>query len=332
MVTPPLAGGYSTVALEDIDSGTASPTGQYRWRDAADQNYAESYRNSYNYTQAAAEVNYSTDANTLYGTLTAFNLKPNFAYQLKLAGTSGMPGNENIGLTGRWWQEEWNGTAWVNGQNLNNKGDGNSPNPNDYVYFERCDINDTTSPTGKHYKYTGYLLFDYFITDNDGSAVFDFRADSSYHVLWKTSQRAPTLYDGPVRSATFDPDPCSAAYDANYGPATVQIFGEWERLPVGGVMLPAGGYEAQFVLTEESFHSCSVQYGGCWAGAMAGTAGFTIPVCMVGFDDLAAFALEWLQEGGDLGFDLDDSNDVDFADYAVLADFWLDYCPNEWPL
>ena len=114
----------NTVTLVDVDSGTTSPTGQYRWKDVADHNYAESYRNSYNYTQANVHIDYTMDSNSLFGTLYATNLKPNFAYQLKLLGTAGTATNELVGLTGRWWQEEWSGTAWFNGQNLNNKDDG----------------------------------------------------------------------------------------------------------------------------------------------------------------------------------------------------------------
>lgn len=317
-----------TVTLADIDSGTTSPTGQYRWMDVADNIYAESYRNSYNYTKADVSIYYTTDANMLYGTLSAGNLKPNFAYQVKLVGTPGTTSNELIGLTGRWWQEEWNGTTWVNGQNLNNKGDGLSPNPNDAVYFSRRDVNDPTSPTGKHYCFTGYLVFDYFITDANGDATVAFEMDSSYHVLWKTSQRAHTPDDGPIESAVFDPDPCSAAYDTDYGVSSAEVYGEWERLPVGGVYLPSGEYDVAFLLTEESFHSCGTQYGGCWAAAMSGAAYFSIPVCIVDLNELDILTEEWLMTGDELVFDLDDTNDVDFYDYSILAFYWLECCPQ----
>ena len=320
----------STVTLVDVDSGTTSPTGQYRWKDVADHNYAESYRNSYNYTQADVQLDYTTDANMLYGILFATNLKPNFAYQLKLVGTAGTAANELIGLTGRWWQEEWNGTTWSNGQNLNNKGVGSSPNPNDTVYFARRDVNDSTSPTGKQYRFTGYLVLDYFITDANGDAIVNFQTDSSYHVLWKTSQRPHTSDDGPIKNTTFDPDPCSVAYDTDYGISNAETFGEWERLPVGGVYLPSGEYSAMFVLTEESFHSCGTQYGGCWAGAMAGPVYFNIPVCFVDADQLDMLTQEWLKTGDDLAFDFDDTNDVDFSDYSVFTRNWLNCCPLVW--
>jgi hypothetical protein len=322
--------GDETVVLADIDSGSTSPTGQYRWMDVNNQVYEESYRNTYNYTQASVEVTYSIDANTLHGTLSASNLKPNFAYQFKLTGTPGTSANEGIGLTGRWWQEEWNGTSWANGQNLNNKGDGSSPNPNDDVYFQRRDINDITSPTGKHYRYTGYLVFDYFITDGLGSADFNFQCDSSFHVLWKTSQRVHTSDDGPIKEAMFAADPCSPAYDIEYGLSIVDIFGEWERLPTGLVRLPLGEYEAQFVLTEESFHNCS-GFGGCWAAAMAGSCNFSITQCIVNFENFALFADYWLQAGSNIPADFDDSGIVNLDDLMLFVNEWLNICPFGWP-
>jgi hypothetical protein len=270
-----------TTYLDDIPT---TPTGSYRWLDVADQAYSEDYRSDYNYTeviveypQASVEVVYDAIGNTFHGTLNATNLKPNFAYQLKLAGKPDIDAgaNERIGLAGRWWQEEWDGTTWTNGQNLNNKGDGSSPNPNDDLYFVRRDIPDATSPTGLHYRYTGYLVFDYFITDQDGNATFEFKTNSSFHVLWKTEQRAWTASDGPLKTATFDVDPLlSPAYDTDYVEATVTIFGEWERLPVGGIFLQPGDYTAEIILTEESFHGSGI--AGSWAAAMGASIDFSI--------------------------------------------------------
>jgi hypothetical protein len=261
---------HFVIYLGDIDS----PTGDYRWLDVANQLYSTTYRNSYNYNQATVSVTYNTQGNTLYGTIQADNLKPNFAYQLKLVGISGTPSNEHIGLVGRWWQEEWNGNAWTNGQNLNNKGDGSSPNPNDLVYFSRCNITDSTSPTGLHYKFTGYLLFDYFITNEQGNATIDFETGSCYHVLWKTTQRARVTDDGPLKTTTFTANTSSPAYDTNYPEQTIEIFGEWERLPMGSVNLSSSEYIAQLMITEESFHGDGGTYAGNWAAAMGATIQF----------------------------------------------------------
>ncbi len=64
---------------------------------------------------------YYSKRGILQGTLNAGNLKPNFGYLLKLAGypDADWGANERIGLAGQWWQEEWDGSSWSNGQNLN---------------------------------------------------------------------------------------------------------------------------------------------------------------------------------------------------------------------
>jgi len=335
-----LVGPASVTVMEDIDSGTTSPTGEYRWLDVNDQSYAESYRTSYDYTQANVQVGYLPDTTTLSGTLTVSNLKPNFAYQFKLVGDPNLDpvANEHIGLTGRWWQEEWNGTEWANGQNLNNKGDGSSPNPNDQVYSTRRDVSEPSSPTGKKYRYTAYLPFDYFITDDNGNATMNFDVNSSYHVLWKNSQRAHTEYDGPIKSTTFDPNISSLAYDADYGESTVSIFGEWERLPVDKVFLPPGSYIANLILTEESFHGSGGTYAGNWAAVVGGEANFTISPIPGDFsydrdvdsEDLGLFVLGWTKTDCDelnkwcAGRDLDQNQKVDLGDFALFAVNWLE--------
>jgi hypothetical protein len=264
------------VGFVPVDPGLTSPSGTYRWLDVADQAYGIGYRNSYNYSQATVELAYCTEGNKLQGLLKARNLKPNFAYQLKLVGTPGTADNERIGLAGRWWQEEWTGTTWANGQNLNDKGDGSSPNPNDQTYLSRRYIQDSSSPTGYHYRYTGYLVFNYFMTDINGTTTLQFETGSCYHVIWKTTQRSNTTNDGPAKTVTFDPAPSQPAYDTDYPSNTVSIFGEWERLPTGQVNLQPGEYNCQILLTEESFHGSGGTLAGNWAGAVTANIMFTI--------------------------------------------------------
>ena len=248
--------GTITVNLQDIDSGLTSPTGTYRWLDVANQAYSVTYQTNYNYTQATVQVQYDIVSQGLAGTLLADNLKPNFAYQVKLTGFSGTPTNEAIGLAGRWWREEWNGTEWINGQNSNDS---------DYLLHKDDPL----------YKYTGYLLFDYFITDANGDATLDFVTDSSYHVLWKTDQRVSTANDGPVKPTTFDADDSTAYEDTggnDFAEQAVSIYGEVERPPVGGVYPDLDSdLLAQLILTEESFHGSGGDLAGNWAGAMGAT-------------------------------------------------------------
>lgn len=221
----------------------------------------------------------------------AQNLKPNFAYQVKLEGISGTTDNECIGLSGRWWEEEWNGSAWINGRNLNDKGDGTAPNPNDEVYFSRLDDLWSEDPPVLGYKYSGYLVFAYFVTDENGDATAALMADSSYHVLWKVVQRPHSASDGPLITTTFDADASDAYEDTggdDFPEQTTQIFGEWERIPVGGVMLRNGSYTASLFLTEESFHGSGGSYAGGWAAAMHAPMSFDIDGDAVAPEPLSA--------------------------------------------
>jgi hypothetical protein len=264
-------GPYQSVTLIPFGSG------DFRWRDVADNLYAPAYRNAYSYDQATVVLTYRTRGETLSGTVSATNLKPNFAYQVKLFGLpeTDAAANERVGFSGRWWQEEWDGWAWSDGHNLNNKGAGDRPSPNDQDYLFRRNIPDPTSPTGNRFRFTGYRSFDHFVTDASGNATCDFVVRSSYHVLWKRSQIWRGRKDGPVTTHAIDPAPGTSAYDTDYRPAVVGIYGEWERLPTDDVPLPPGTYTVDFLLTEESFHS-DLEWGGCWAHACRETITFTI--------------------------------------------------------
>jgi hypothetical protein len=260
----------SVIELQDIDSNFTSPTpsGKFRWLDIADQAYGAAYRNAYDYTQATVIVAFAPSGASLRGQLTANNLKPNFAYQVKLAGDpiEYPVANENIGFVGRWWREEWNGEQWINGKNSN-----------DAEYLSEKDVEDSGSPTGLKYKFTGYLVFDYFITDSKGNALLEFEVNSSYHVLYKTSQRNPTSADGEIKAVTYKVNAKSSpAYDANFGWVTVGVYGEVERPPVGGKYPAPGLYDCEFFLTEESFHGSGGSYAGNWAAAMGAPISFEI--------------------------------------------------------
>ena len=60
--------------------------------------------------------------------------------------------------------------------------------------------------------------------------------------------------------------------------------------------------------------------------------GYNVKACKVNFEDLSNFVDDWLKSGPGLPGDLSDSNDVDFIDYGIFADYWLDYCPDDWLL
>jgi hypothetical protein len=105
--------GASTAAY----AGTAALSAVYwdaahqRWRDAATTAYDVGKIATYDYASATVVFAYPDHGPTIGGGLTGSNLKPNFAYQVKLNGKPtyfwGPEGddlaNERIGFAGRWW-------------------------------------------------------------------------------------------------------------------------------------------------------------------------------------------------------------------------------------
>ena len=65
--------------------------------------------------------------------------------------------------------------------------------------------------------------------------------------------------------------------------------------------------------------------GGFWPGG---------PLCFVNFEHYARFAELWLVTGTGLPADLfeDEHNIVNGLDLQVFVDYWLCYCPADWPL
>jgi hypothetical protein len=65
--------------------------------------------------------------------------------------------------------------------------------------------------------------------------------------------------------------------------------------------------------------------GGFWPGG---------PLCFVDFEHFARFAEQWWLTGIGLPADLfeDENNIVNGLDLQVFVDYWLCYCPEDWPL
>ena len=239
-------------SLHLADAVTTWPENSFRWLDLRDHPYSEEFRNSFSYESSKVNLRSMRSGPTFAGLIEAKGLKPNFAYQVKLVGVHDDVGdpvsartNETIGRCGRWWRI---------------KPDPGNSNDADYDAHKG----------DPDYAFQGYLLFDFFVTDANGSAEHRFELDSSLHVLWKTHERPPALADANPRSFTI------RAYDTYYKELIlpqevsieVSIYGEWEpgRAPVGKLKLPPGEYCASLLLTEESFHSSGP--GGMWASAL----------------------------------------------------------------
>jgi len=60
--------------------------------------------------------------------------------------------------------------------------------------------------------------------------------------------------------------------------------------------------------------------------------------CIIGFEDFAGFAENWLEPDCNEinnwcgGADMDKQDGVDFVDLRLFIDEWLHYCPDDWML
>jgi hypothetical protein len=244
--------------------------GRHRWRDVTSRPYAGEKRATYTYAAAEVTCDYHESGPTFTGSLVARNLKPNFAYQIKLNGKPGEDdqANERLGYTGRWWAKQIRKTDGAIVTEWRSK-DG------EYDHWKARGFSDDEHD----YVFEGYLLFDFILTDAAGSASKSLRLDSSYHVLWKTSQREPSAGDSaPVVHAVVAPS-ASDWYGEGCPDEDVAIYAEWEpgRASPGQLALPPGRYDVALVLTEESFHEREPD-SGSWATVMADqSVVFTIP-------------------------------------------------------
>ena len=238
-----------------------------RWRDIAAQPYAAAKRAAYGYAQAAVALDHEARGATFAGTLTASGLKPNFAYQLKLNGKPsrlhGAEGddqaNERLGRAGRWWARQIRRADGATVRQWRSrdaefdewKSRGFADDAHDVVF-------------------EGYLLLAYLATDAEGRATLPFALDSSFHVLFKTSQRPPKPNDSVPTPHQVVATAASGWYDEDLPPQTVELYAEWEpsRALPGRCSLPPGDYRASLFLTEESFHEREPD-SGSWATVLA---------------------------------------------------------------
>ncbi|MGD9496221.1 MAG: carboxypeptidase-like regulatory domain-containing protein [Armatimonadota bacterium] len=219
-----------------------------RWLDVEDTAYTTGrdgvtpFTASFDYADASVMATWTTPAEQLVVTLTGTGLKPNFAYQIKLEGLPAVDpeGNQILADLGRSWEGR------------------------------------------------GYLIAGYFVTDESGTIARTASSqwwpstatpiDSSYHVLWKTSQRTPLRFDGPVITHTVQQT--SWGYDGNAAGGTVGVYGEWEakRPKPGKLILPDHAYTCLLRLSEEAFHmrdsSGNLIYG--WKSVLDAPVQFTI--------------------------------------------------------
>ncbi len=102
---------------------------------------------------------------------------------------------------------------------------------------------------------------------------------------------------------------------------------DWSTIDGGGGRSSGGPYELVGTIGQpDAAWSSGGNYellGGFWPGG---------PLCFVDFYTFARFAEQWLYTGAGLAADLDNDEDVDFADLKRLVDEWLYSCPHDWQL
>jgi hypothetical protein len=244
----------TTVLGLDYDPGWPWP-GNQRWKDIAGNLYEGAWDTSQysdDYAGASVSVDYWVTGSRLTGTVTVTGLKPNFAYQLKLEGSS----------------DAWTNTTL---QNI-----GRTSGSTGYLPFGFLVTDNSGNATVP------------FVTDSSFHVLY--RTPDSTGITGTYGVVARTGNDGPVSYYAFDPDPSSPWYSTNYPAANVGIYGMYEpgRASPGTLQLPDGTYICKFVLTEESFHDTGGVFhpgwdiwsgvpAGSWASPFKGDITFQVP-------------------------------------------------------
>ena len=206
------------------------------------------------YQLAVVTVDFEGVNDNFRASLSATGLKPGFAYQVKLEGIPACAGgndetNERIGYAGRWSCLDCEASPAGN-----NRSD---------AQYEANKLLPDGDPNKECI--AGYLVFAYFVADQDGNADVWAETDASYRVLWcgPTSGSNASLYSGYTPPGSY----CEDGKYCMYQDITPQI----ERATFR--RLPDGEYtNVRFVLTEESFH----QNCGTWCSVLAGEILFEI--------------------------------------------------------
>ncbi len=248
--------------LTELDSQTMTgmddPLNE-RWADIAGNYYDADFIDGFSYSAPAengpqVRVRIEPRGITLSGRLEARGLKPNFAYQIKIRGNYARNRDafEAIGYAGRW-RLPGRGTNYTDAQYEQ--------------YPDKAAVE-------------AYLLFDFFVTDRNGDAVRLFALDSSLHVLWSATRQRSDIPSYDVWPIIVDARNAEHYARPKNDLSVEMLWAERERHRYASndqlTRLPAGHYQADLVLTEESFHSKDND-GGYWA---------TVYTCPVEFEIL----------------------------------------------
>ncbi|HEX8833035.1 MAG TPA: hypothetical protein VF719_02480 [Abditibacteriaceae bacterium] len=246
--TTPPSGFNSPISLTMIPFRDPWTAARQRMWDIDDRPLETFIRNGFSYNVASVSLTYDAAPSVPYfvGKIRARGLKPNFCYQLKLAGKprDGIRGwksfgddaaNERIGRAARWWC------------------DTQQRNETDEHFDE---LYKNVAPAQRHSIY-GYQYLGFFVTDAAGNADIAFNGAASYHVTWQDKQDTYQHVDaGTFAIGTSSP---FYGYGKSVPTANIKLWYELEPGRAQPVRLPAGRYNCRLLITEESFHN---QFGG----------------------------------------------------------------------
>lgn len=262
---------------------------QPRWRDIDNNLYASSFRagpNAFSYARAIVTLTYEREPGEPYftGRIEARGLKPNFAYQLKLAGKP-LYGSRGFGATGSLvnvTSRNMDARPFL-GQRRDAQGRALPINADDWTNQQLGFAGrwwDDTRPPGTnlddaYYKtyYPRHTLYGYifggdFVTDEFGRANVPIASNRSYHITWQDKQDGieDVLFgDFVVRSSQAP----FYGYGRAIAPTRARLWYEYEAARPNMVRLRAGTYHCRLLLTEEAFHTSGGEAGGVWQTVLA---------------------------------------------------------------
>ncbi len=272
-----------TIVLQTYDDPW--PKAKPRERDIADTLYSETFE-PFDYAASRVKLSYNRAQKNAYfrGHISARGLKPNFAYQLKLAGKP-VGGSRGTGTATSYIEatssapdatpifrvvNDANGDSTpVNGDDWTNQQLGYAGRWWDNTRAPSTNLNDAYFRNNTPYQTIyGYIFMGIFVTNAHGNAEADVSAARSYHITWQDKQ-SDAIKD--VVAGTFQvaSEPPFYGYKRETFDRKIKLWYEYEKGRARDVKLAPGTYHCRLLVTEEAFHTAGGEWGGVWQTVLA---------------------------------------------------------------
>ena len=272
-----------TIALQTYDDPwiKAAP----RERDIANTLYSEIIE-PFPYANSNVTLSYARQQKNAYfgGHISARGLKPNFAYQLKLAGKP-IGGNRGTGRQTshveatsdapdatpivRIVNDAAGNPTPINGDDWTNQQLGYAGRWWDDTRAPSTNLNDAYFRNNYPYHTIyGYIFMGVFVTDASGNAEADVSAAHSYHITWQDKQ-SNAIKDVVAGTFNVESAPPFYGYNRPVFAQKVKLWYEYESGRARDVKLVPGTYHCRLLVTEEAFHTAGGEWGGVWKTVLA---------------------------------------------------------------